>query len=316
MKRFFTMLAALMLLSACSLPAENSKSQSNTQDKLTVAAMLFPQYDFARRIAGDRAEVKLLLPAGTESHSYEPTPSDIVTINKCDIFLYTGKEMEPWTETLLDGGLEGDTLVVDLSEGIEMSATESVTYGDDDHGDHGTHDHVLDPHIWTSPKNAAIMAQSICEALCERDREGEDFYRNNLASYLEELDALDEEIRDIVDSGERKEIVFGSRYALHYFSEEYGLTCYAAYDSCSEESEPSAGAVAEIIDLVKEKNIPVIYYEEMTDPKVARAIAQETGAEILLMHSCHNLSKDEMNAGKTYISIMRENAENLRKGLS
>ena len=316
MKRLLSLIMAVLMLASCAKSAENTPN--NGEKKLSVVAMLFPQYDFARQIAGGRAEVRLLLPAGTDSHSYEPTPSDIVAINKCDVFLYTGAEMEPWTQTLLDGGLEGDTLVVDLSEGIAMSETESVT-PEDDHGHEHTedsHHHVVDPHIWTSPKNAAVMAKAVCEALCERDAEGEAVYRANLESYLNELSALDNEIKDIVSSGKRTEIVFGSRYAFHYFSEEYGLTCYAAYDSCSEENEASAGAVAGIIDLVNEKGIPVIYHEEMIDPKVARAIAEETGAELLMMHSAHNLTKDEMASGETYISIMKKNAENLKKGLN
>ena len=316
MKRLLSLIMAVLMLASCAKSAENTPD--NGEKKLSVVAMLFPQYDFARQIAGDRAEVRLLLPAGTDSHSYEPTPSDIVAINKCDVFLYTGAEMEPWTQTLLDGGLEGDTLVVDLSEGIAMSETESVT-PEDDHGHEHTedsHHHVVDPHIWTSPKNAAIMAKAVCEALCERDAEGEAVYRANLESYLNELSALDNEIKDIVSSGKRTEIVFGSRYAFHYFSEEYGLTCYAAYDSCSEENEASAGAVAGIIDLVNEKGIPVIYHEEMIDPKVARAIAEETSAELLMMHSAHNLTKEEMASDETYISIMKKNAENLKKGLN
>ena len=315
MKKLLALLVAAVMLASCAKTAENTSDGG--EDKLSVVAMLFPQYDFARQIAGDRAEVRLLLPAGMDSHSYEPTPADIVAINKCDVFLYTGAEMEPWTQTLLDGGLEGDTLVVDLSQGIEMSETESVTPDNGhDHDEEKSHHHVVDPHIWTSPRNAAAMAKAVCEALCERDPEGESTYRANCDKYLEELGALDYEIKAIVENGKRTEIVFGSRYAFHYFSEEYGLTCYAAYDSCSEENEASAGAVAGIIDLVNEKSIPVIYHEEMIDPKVARAIADETGAELLMMHSAHNLTKDEMAAGETYISIMRQNAENLRKGLN
>lgn len=319
MKKILALMMALFMMVSCAASADKDEdAKALGEEKLSVVAMLFPQYDFARQIAGDRAEVKLLLPAGMDSHSFEPSPSDIVSINKCDVFLYTGAEMEPWTQTLLDGGLESDTLVVDLSKGIEMSETESVT--PDDGHDHGheekPHHHVVDPHIWTSPKNAAVMAKAVCDALCERDPEGESTYRANCDEYIKELEALDTEIRSIIGSGKRTEIIFGSRYAFHYFSEEYGLTCYAAYDSCSEENEASAGAVAGIIDLVNEKSIPVIYHEEMIDPKVARTIAEETGAELLMMHSAHNLTKDEMAAGETYLSIMRQNAENLRKGLN
>ncbi|MBR6735556.1 MAG: zinc ABC transporter substrate-binding protein [Oscillospiraceae bacterium] len=317
MKRLLALIMALFVLSSCAAAADKTETaKADSEARISVVATIFPQYDFARQIAGGRASVKLLLPAGMESHSYEPTPSDIVAINKCDVFLYTGAEMEPWTQTLLDGGLESDTLVVDLSQGIAMSETESVTPDDGHEHEEESHHHVVDPHIWTSPVNAMAMVKAVCDAFCERDPDGESIYRENLDKYLKELESLDNDIRSIVENGNRKEIVFGSRYAFHYFSEEYGLTCYAAYDSCSEENEASAGAVAGIIDLVNEKNIPVIYHEEMIDPKVARAIADETGAELLMMHSAHNLSKDEMASGETYLSIMRKNAENLRKGLN
>lgn len=119
-----------------------------------------------------------------------------------------------------------------------------------------------------------------------------------------------------MSQAKRRELVFGGRFAFHYFTAEYGLTAYSAYDSCSEETEPSAKAVSEVIGRVREDHLPVVYYEELTEPKVARSIAQETGAKLLLLHSCHNLSKDELAAGESYLSLMKQNAQNLREGLN
>lgn len=282
--------------------------ESASSGKLQVVATLFPQYDFARRVAGDRAQVTMLLPPGVESHSFDPTPADLVTMQKTDLFLYTGAQMETWAGNLLPS-LPEHTMVVDLSQGIELSG-ESHEDGSDDHS------HLVDPHIWTSPKNAMTMVTSIRDALCSVDPDGAAIYEENASAYLEELAQLDATFRDIVDNGKRRTLAFSGRFALHYFAEEYGLDCIAALDSCSGESEPSAQSVARVISVIREQSLPVVYYEELTDPKVGRSIASETGAQLLLFHSCHNLSKDEFERGETYLSLMRQNAENLKVGLN
>ena len=142
------------------------------------------------------------------------------------------------------------------------------------------------------------MVQNILQTLCEVDPDNADYYTENANDYLSQLDQLDQEIRTVVANGNRKEIVFGSRFL-----------------SCSTEAEPSAKTVSELINEVKEKQIPVIYYEELTDPKISRSISEETGAEMLLFHSCHNLSKADFESGATYLSLMKQNVENLKKGL-
>ena len=307
MKRILAALcaAALLALTGCA-PAPASSSPAG-KEKLTVYATLFPQYDFAREIAGDRAEVILLLPPGVESHSFEPTPADIAGISKSDLLLYTGDAMEPWAAKLIAGDLPDTVRAVDLSQGVALLAEEHEEEG---------HAHPFDPHIWTSPVNAMIMVRTVVSALCEADPEGAEAYRANGERYLAELESLDDEIRTIVSQAKRRELVFGGRFAFHYFTAEYGLTAYSAYDSCSEETEPSAKAVSEVIGRVREDHLPVVYYEELTEPKVARSIAQETGAKLLLLHSCHNLSKDELAAGESYLSLMKQNAQNLREGLN
>ena len=205
------------------------------------------------------------------------------------------------------GDLPDTVRAVDLSQGVALLAEEHEEEG---------HAHPFDPHIWTSPVNAMIMARTVVSALCEADPEGAEAYRANGERYLAELESLDDEIRTIVSQAKRRELVFGGRFAFHYFTAEYGLTAYSAYDSCSEETEPSAKAVSEVIGRVREDHLPVVYYEELTEPKVARSSAQETGAKLLLLHSCHNLSKDELAAGESYLSLMKQNAQNLREGLN
>lgn len=310
-------LSVVLLLCACygcstagQEPDSSSRNSGTDEGKVQIVATLFPQYDFAREIAGDRAEITLLLSPGVESHSYEPTPGDIVTINNADVFLYTGPYMEVWAQSIVDS-LTGDVLICDVSQGVSL-----LESGEEEEATGEGHDHTMDPHIWTDPNNAMEMVKNITNALCEVDQANQDYYREREQAYLQQLEELDASFQSIVDSSSRKELVFGGRFALQYFTHRYGLTAVSAYDSCSHETEPSVAAIAEIIDRVQQDQIPVVYYEELTDPKVTRTICEATGAQMLLFHSCHNVSKDEFDGGATYLSLMQQNAENLKKGLS
>lgn len=343
-------LTCSLLLSGCSqggqTPSGGSGEPVSTETerhKAQVVATLFPQYDFAKQIAGDKADVVLLLPPGSESHSYEPTPSDMIKIHKADVFLYTGESMEAWSHklTLSLEDADSECLVVDVSKGVPLVRTADIekehAHAEGDHyeGDghaheseaaggeaeasaakESEHSHIYDPHIWTDPQLAKIMVANILEGLCSADPENADVYRANAAEYVKELDGLDLEFRTIIGSAEQNEIIFGSRFAFYYFVKRYGLDYESAFDSCSAETEPSARTVKLLIDEIKEKKIPVIFYAELEEPKTAKALSAETGAKLLMLHSCHNVTKDEWESGATYLSLMKQNAENLKEGLS
>lgn len=303
MKKILTLILtavlSVSLLAGCAaepkkgLPAPNDAGNG----KIKIVATLFPQYDFARQITGDKAEVTLLLPPGMESHSYEPTPSDVIEINDSDLFIYTGKYMEAWSQKIIDSMKDNGShsFVLDASQGIDLVKD--------------------DPHIWTDPLAAKQMVANILDALCSVDPSNAGYYKENAANYSKELDDLDAEFKSIVSSGKRNEVIFGSRFALYYFVKRYGLEYEAAFDSCSEETEPSAKTIVSLIEKIKKDKIPVIYYAEIEDPKVARSISAETGAKMLLFHSCHNVTKEEFESGATYLSLMKQNAENLKEGL-
>lgn len=312
----------MLIITGCS-PAKTEQSISDstiTEDgKISIVTTLFPQYDFARQIAGDKANVVMLLPAGVESHSYEPTPEDIIRINSSDLFIYTGQYMEPWAQRIIDGISNKAVVVLDASENITLDKVEEHEHEhaaeQENDSEHEEHVHEFDPHIWTDPNNAIIMVDNIVSSLCKVDSANEEYYKKNAADYIAKLGELDKEFKEIVKNGSRKEIIFGGRFAFYYFTKQYGLDYEAAYDSCSTETEPSIKVVAELIDEIKEEKFPVIYYEELTTPKVAKSISDETGAKMLLLHSCHNVSKDEFQNGVTYLSLMEQNAENLKEGL-
>lgn len=284
----------------------------NSSGKIRVVTTLFAQYDFTRRVAGDLADVTLLLAPGVESHTYEPSPADIIKIRNSDLFIYTGKYMESWAQGIISGLDSEKTAVLDVSDGIELISTESEHTGK--HED--SHAHQIDPHIWTSPANAVIMVQNIASTLSKADPENEQIYSANAQKYISELQALDDDFLQMINASKHKKIMFGGRFAMYYFAKHYGLEYMSAYDSCSSETEPGAKLVAEIIDEMKAENIGAIYYEEMSNHAVADRIAEETGAVALLLHSCHNVSKEELARGETYLSLMRQNLENLKKGLN
>lgn len=306
-----------LLLVGCSKSetTDSKVAEGDNTPKIKVVTTLFPQYDFVNQVGKDAVEVKMLLKPGVESHTYEPTPSDIVDINKADIFLYTGDEMEPWVSKILDS-LDGDVMIVDLSKNITLDEVEDHDHDHEDEESDDDHVHSYDPHIWTNPLNAKVMVEDIKVALCEVDKTNAMTFENNAKEYLASLDQLDQNIRDMVKEAKRNEVVFGGRFAFHYFFEEYGLDYVSAYDSCSSETEPSAKVIATIIDKVKEDEIPVIFYEELANPKVAESIASATGAKTLLLHSCHNVSTDDYKNGATYLSLMYQNLENLKEALN
>ncbi len=306
-------LLSLFLLGGCSSQQQSSQN-SVSGGKPIIVATLFPQYDFAREIVGDKAEVMLLMPPGVESHSYEPTPKDILTLEKADLILYTGSAMEPWAQRVLDSIDNTEVEILDVSTGITL-VEDSKDGHEEDQDAEDLHTQPYNPHIWTSPKNAIKMVINIQQAISQVDPENASLYQENASQYLAELTKLDETFRQIVQNGTSRELYFGSRFAMLYFVQEYGLDAISAYDSCSTETEPSAGAIASMITAIKEKSIPVIYYQELTEPKIARSISEATGAQMLLMHSCHNLSKEEFGSGVTYLDLMKQNAENLGKGL-
>lgn len=303
MKRFIiVLLTAVMLLSLCACASDPQS------DKPQIIATLFPQYDFARAIVGDTADVTLLISPGTETHSFDPSARDMVKLRECDAVLYTGDESEPWVPSLLKGN-DRDFAIIDVSDGIELIDL-------DDHDDDHAHHHNTDPHIWTSPINAIKMVENICAALSTLYPEHENVYRQNAESYIEELTELDSDIRAVIDTAKRREIVCGGEFAFLYFVTEYGLRYTAAYDSCGGESEPSPRRVAQIIDKINEDSIPIIYYGELSNTDVADTIAADTGAEALLLHSCHNVTREDFENGVTYLLLMRQNLESLRKGLN
>lgn len=313
---------------------EPKKEVRGTDGKLNVVTTLFPYYDFLRQIAGDDIELTLVVPAGMDSHSFEPTPADMITIQNADLVVCNGGAMEQWLEKVLDsfGNGAAPGRVVTMMDYVDTMEEEIVEGMEAEEHDHflDSHNHLAeghehddgheieieyDEHIWTSPVNAIKMTGVLADVLMEEDPAHAADYRRRADDYIGKLKALDQELQDVVAAGHRRLLVFGDKFPLRYFFEEYGLEYRAAFTGCSTDTEPSAKTIAYLIDKVKAENIPVVYYLELSSHRVAEIIGEETGAEPLLFHSCHNLTRRQFDSGVTYLELMEQNVVNLRKGL-
>lgn len=336
MKKIIAIAAALALciavLAGCS--AQNNASGTSNDGKVKVVATIFPQYDFAKQIGGDRADVQMLLAPGAEAHSFEPTPEDIKSIQNADLFVYVGGENDEWVEDILAsmGDKAPQTLkLVDCVKTVEEETVEGMQEEhehaegethDHEHAADGAHEHEhgedaeIDEHVWTSPKNAEAIVDALCESMSSARPADADTFKSNASAYKAQLEDLDGKFRDVVGNANRKTIVFGDRFPLRYFVDEYGLSYYAAFPGCASDTEASADTVAFLIDKVKEEKIPAVFSIELSNGKIADTIAESTGAERLTFYTCHNVSADQMKQGATYLSMMTENVDTLRKALA
>jgi zinc transport system substrate-binding protein len=314
MKRLSCLLLALaLLLCGCT-----GRRQSDG-GKLRVMCTLFPYYDFVRAIGGDDVAPELLVSAGKEVHSFEPTPLDVVALSEADVLIYNGGESEAWVEDILDAAGEHISAVIrmmDYADTLEEEIVEGMQVREES-GEEDGHDEEIeyDEHIWTSPVNAMGLCRAICDALCQADPAHADGYRTRLDSYLRELTALDEAFRAVVDGGARRTLVFGDRFPLLYFCRTYGLDYRAAFHGCSGDTEPSLATLKYLIDKVSGEQIPVVYTIELSSRKIAEAISDATGARVMTFHSCQTVSRSEFAAGATYLSLMWQNVDALKEGL-
>ena len=266
----------------------------------------------------ERVTVTLLVPPGTESHSFEPTARDMLRIQSCDLFFCNGGESEAWVEELLDSGHKINSLVMlQCVEALEEEEKEGMQrIFEEEHGGHEEEEGPeYDEHVWTSPVKARQICEALCDSLCALDPEGEGQYRENLAAYSEELTRLDGAFRQTVAEGEHSTVIFADRFPARYFVEEYGLDYYAAFPGCAEDTEPSARTVAFLIDKVRQEQLPAVFYIEFSNEKMADVIREDTGCLKLLFHSCHNVSAEELAAGVSYLGLMEQNVSALKEAL-
>ena len=272
--------------------------------KLKIVATNFPAYDFARAVAGDEAEVKMLLKPGAEMHDFEPTPQDVIDIKNSDLFVYVGGESDEWVADILkdiDVSKTKTLKMMDAVSVVEEEAVEGMEAEEEDEEVKG--DEVeYDEHVWTSPKNAAKIVDAIAEKIADKS----DRFKKNAADYVAKLDELNAKFRDVVKNAKRKTIVFGDRFPLRYFVDEYNLKYFAAFPGCAEQTEASSKTISFLINKVKTEEIPVVFKVELSSGKIADTIAKETGAKVVEFNAVHNVSAEDFAAGATYVSLMEK----------
>ncbi len=300
MKKIISVLilaSSLLTLFSCALPKKQGEG-------ISVIATCFPLYDFARELLGESGNVTLLLKSGQDSHSYEPSAKEIVKIKNCDLFLSIGGEDESWVKALLSGS--------DLKNVERLSLINCIEQNESD--EHKGHSHN-DEHIWTSPKNAAVMVKAIADKLTALFPGEKDVISANLAEYLTKLSALDAAFAEIGELSRDKTVIFGDRFPFTHLFSDYGISCLSAYPGCSDMTEPSASKIAELVNKIKEDKIKTVFVTELSNGKLADTLCAETEAEKAVLHSCANITKADKKNGETYISLMTKNAEALKKAL-
>jgi zinc transport system substrate-binding protein len=304
----------ILFFTAVLCGCQNKEVPSPAEKKLTVVTTLFPLYDFARAIGGDRADVTLLLPPGLEPHSFEPKPADVVKVNKADIFVFTNEYMEPWAKSFINGLPAKNITIVDTSRGVMFLKADP---DEENEGGHGVVNHPqrgMDPHIWLDFGNAQIMVDNILSAMMAKDPANRDYYAARAAAYKEELKALDNEYRSGLKVCGKRLFLHGGHYSFGYLAKRYGLQ-YQSASAVNADAEPTPAKLAELIKLMRASGLKYVYSEELLSTRTADTIAKETGATVLLLHGAHNISKDDLSRGVTFIVLMKENLENLRTGL-
>ena len=322
-----------------SMETEKSTDKPTEGKKLQIVTTNFPSYDFARAITKEDAEVTMLVKPGAETHSFEPSPQDIITIQNADLFIYTGGDSDEWVDGILESVQNKNFHVFKMMDAVNLIEEETVEgmqeeeheHADADHGnEEADHDHEkadqaeeheeegpeMDEHVWTSPKNAITIVEKLEETLSGLDESHKDSFKANSESYVKELEELDKSFKEVVDSGKRKEIIVADRFPFAYFCKEYGLSYFAAFPGCSTDTQPSAATIAFLTDKVKEDKIPVVFHIEMGNEDMVNAISRDTGAKKMLLNSVHNVTDSDFKAGKTYVDLMKPNVDALKEALN
>ena len=314
-KALAVLIAVLAVSTALAVPLSGSVTVYK-KEKASVVATTFAPYDFSRQIAGEDAEVSMLLAPGEESHTFEPTAADIMKIEECDVFVYGGGESDEWVKSMLssiDTGKISVVRMMDVTENLREEMLEGMEDEEHEHDDEDR-DEEYDEHVWTSPKNAERIVFAINKALCERDPEHKNGYEERTRQYLEKLSALDEEFKAFSKKAAGRHFVVGDRFPFKYLADEYSLEFYAAFPGCSAQSDANPTTIAFLSEKVRNEKMPVIYKVDLSTGSVARSIADSTGARVETLWSCHVISADDFKNGETYLSLMQRNLSALERG--
>lgn len=332
MKKILSCLTAVFLL-MLALSACTKQNAVTMNEKISIVATTFPQYDWVRQILGNEVEnieLTLLLSNGVDLHSYQPTVEDIAAISNCDMFIYVGGESDSWVESALQATSGKDRVVMNLLEilgdlvkeeeiieGMEHSHEHEDTFLET--GDEHTDDHELDEHVWLSLKNAKIICSYLSDELGKLDSKNSSVYAGNTEKYTAQLTALDTEYQNTVKTSPVHTLLFGDRFPFRYLTDDYNLNYYAAFSGCSAETEASFETIVFLTDKADKLNLQNIMVIESSDQSIAATIVQSSinkNQTILVLDSMQSITTSALASGTTYLSIMEKNLEVLKEALS
>jgi zinc transport system substrate-binding protein len=315
-KIMLCLLVMLSFLGAC----QQIEDEGESDGKLKVVATIFPIYDFALNVGGDRVKVSMLLPPATDAHNYELKPEDIVKVSKADIFLFTNFEMEQWAYKIIQAaGEKTNVLPVETGSGafllpLSYEDGRHAHHGNNGHDEHTEHASKFDPHIWLDLDNAQKMVDNIARAFIKKDSRSSDYYLKNAQEYKLKLIALDKRYRNELNKCKTKTIVHAGHWAFAYLAKQYNFI-YVAASNVTADAEPTPQKMVSLIEQVKAENIRYIYYEDLVAPRLAQTIARETGTELLKLSNGHDISKEDMKSGLSFILLIENNLNTLKKGM-
>lgn len=308
----------------CGVTGCSGRAGGNTgfQDdsKLSIVTTIYPVYDFADKIAGDKAEIINLVPAGMEPHDFELSTGDMQVIEQADVFIYNGAGMEHFVDKTLESVSNKDLIVVECAKDIELLQTthshshdEEASHESETQNEETHEEEQMDPHTWLSVSNAILEAETIKNALVDMDAANAEYYESNFEAYKKQLKELHElYVAELANLS--KDTIVVAHEAFGYLCEEYGLK-QEGIEGLTADSEPDSARMKEIIDYCKENEIKVIFFEELVSPKVAETVAAEIGAETMVLNPIEGLTSEQEEEGLDYIGLMKENLEALKKAL-
>lgn len=320
MKKLFII---LLIVCLCVTFVSGCNQKSDKSLKLEIVCTVFPQYDFIKNIVGDKANVKMLVPLGTESHDFKLenlTVAELKTVAEADLVVYVGGESdEDWISKLRSTVKSKAKwcALTRFTPTLEEIFTESMEREHEhEHGETHHTENAYDEHVWTSPKRAIDLVKSLTDIICTLDGENSEIYKKNCENYVSNLMLLDKELKDTVNAGVGKKLVFGDRFPFRYLCADYGFEFDAAFPGCSAVSDPSVKQITSLTQSAVESGTKTIFYMENSNPVFAESIAEKIGGKAMLLHSCHTLSRKEIESGLNYLSLTKQNIERIKEALN
>ena len=324
MKKVISIIICAVMVLGVFTACSGNKNANTDSGKLKIITTIFPEYDWVRNIAGDKADITMLLDNGVDLHSYQPTADDIIKISTCDVFVYVGGESDSWVKDTLKETVNKDMVVLNLLDLLGENAKEEdekecMQEEEHEHEEESEKEGPeYDEHVWLSLRNAAVLCQKISDALCKKDAANSEFYKSNTTAYIEKLNSLDSQYKDAVNAAKQKTVLFGDRFPFRYLTDDYGLDYYAAFVGCSAETEASFETIMFLAHKVDELGLTSIMQIETSDGSIAETIRKNTKTNdqnILTVDSLQSVTAKDVESGTTYLSVMEKNLEVLKDAL-